>query len=122
MHGPHVEHQTVPRGQVPGEYRVFFPVGVDIRDGFKTLGMVCVVLAADEFEKHYIETGTGYISRRMRAMVNAAIKTFYKVKAEQQGYVMDKERDLMLLVCKGEIKSDSDLVLARKQDASLNEG
>ena len=78
--------------------------------------------AADEFERRYIETGTGYISRRMRAMVNAAIKTFYKVKAEQQGTAMNHECDLMLAVCKGGIKSDSDLALARKLDASDNEG
>lgn len=74
--------------------------------------------AADEFEAHFEQAGTGVISSRMRVMLKAAIKNYFKVLEQQTGRSTERQCRLILDVCTGRPGIHQGLSQARAKDES----
>ncbi|RDH81604.1 MAG: hypothetical protein DIZ80_16160 [endosymbiont of Galathealinum brachiosum] len=72
--------------------------------------------AADYFEKHFSECGAGLLNRRMRMMVKTAIETHYKILSELKNHSTEKQCEVMLKVCKGDLVNNEELIEAEQLD------
>lgn len=72
--------------------------------------------AADNFEKHFSEGGTGILNRRMRMMVKTAVEAHYKILSELKNHSTEKQCEVMLKVCKGEPVKTEELTEAERLD------
>jgi len=76
--------------------------------------------AAEEFASDYQQTGSGSISSRMRVMLKAALKNYFRLQAEQSGKSTQQECELFLQLCRGHASTQDDLLKARATDAADN--
>ena len=72
--------------------------------------------AAEKFTEHYQQTATGIISSRMRAMLKAAIKYYFRIQQEQNNCSTHHQCELLLDMCRGKITSQQELLHAREMD------
>jgi hypothetical protein len=74
--------------------------------------------AAEVFDKHHRDTGTGIISSRMQALMKAAIRYYFKLQSEQTRMPTQHQCELLLDLCKGGSRSQQDLQKAIEADNS----
>jgi len=75
-----------------------------------------LITAANEFAHQHSECGYINLSRRIKPLLKAAIKTYYKLIAEQAGVFHTNECELVLSICEGGSITDQQLQQAKAKD------
>ncbi|MBT5229081.1 MAG: hypothetical protein HOM11_02275 [Methylococcales bacterium] len=75
-----------------------------------------LITAVEQFEASYQQNGFGILSRRLRAMVKAALETYHLQQEEIAGHKMEAQRQLLFSVAKGTTTTDQELINAMTED------
>jgi len=75
--------------------------------------------AADYFEKKFKAQGYGEINRRLRMIVKTAIEAHYSILAELETCVTDRQCEMMLKICNGELITDEQFCEAERLDRQM---